>query len=552
MRLDSQQWVFFSSMNLVMASPEAPKQLSLELKDAFSEKKSGVLDETEMKLLKWIKAQGTKNKEVLRSELDTGFNLKDKVESLKSMNLKNWMDLAKALQKLEKGIAFGFDAKNKRQQKGLAQEVALLQLWLSNEGLYQWPLDGVINDQLLKALRPKPNVPERYANLRLNNAKFESWFFDKVDEIARDLETRPERLLAVMAFETGGTFSLSIQNPTETKATGLIQFITTTASDLLDKESWDAINDLKKMSQIQQLDYVKKYLVPFKGMMDSVAKVYASIAFGRIKKGDSEVYCEKNGINQQEYRNNFVWDANKDGKIDNNDLEKFLSTNSVYNVYSAQFLKNVPLRLDEKKEQNQLAERSEKRMEIQDAGKIRYSVPKDRDGSIKLYLPGDRSTIDTTLTQKHFADNIQKKGGKSARVICEWDPNYIYGDFTTNKPRYDKLITNFPSIISTLKNTLPQGQNTTVEVVGHSRWGIAIDDLVGKYPDLINKYVILDGTYYMTPNLQNTTIPGEIYYIENSPTAQFAHGLNSSRVSRKGYSPGAVDHESIVNKVLFG
>src|SRR5205085_3198990 len=57
-------------------------------------------------------------------------------------------------------------------------------------------------------------------------------FKDKVVQIASDLGTNPNFLMAVMSFESGGTFSPSIKNAAGSGAVGLIQFMPPTAKGL--------------------------------------------------------------------------------------------------------------------------------------------------------------------------------------------------------------------------------------------------------------------------------------------------------------------------------
>jgi hypothetical protein len=83
----------------------------------------------------------------------------------------------------------------------------------------------------------------------------------------------PGWLANAIHFETSFTFDPSIQNK-DTKATGLIQFIPKTAGGM--NTSVDA---LKKMSAIKQMDYVKKYLMPFKGKLKTSADLYMAIFF---------------------------------------------------------------------------------------------------------------------------------------------------------------------------------------------------------------------------------------------------------------------------------
>jgi tape measure domain-containing protein len=91
----------------------------------------------------------------------------------------------------------------------------------------------------------------KYAN-KLD--KLSPEFIAKSAQIAKNLGTTPENLLAVMGFETGGTFSPSIRN--SLGYTGLIQFSPKYSPKTIGKTT----NQLAKMSQIEQLDYVEKYI----------------------------------------------------------------------------------------------------------------------------------------------------------------------------------------------------------------------------------------------------------------------------------------------------
>jgi hypothetical protein len=58
-----------------------------------------------------------------------------------------------------------------------------------------------------------------------------------------------------MAFETGGTFSPSQKNAAGSSVIGLIQFMSTTAKNL-----GTSTSELAKMTAVEQLNYVEKYL----------------------------------------------------------------------------------------------------------------------------------------------------------------------------------------------------------------------------------------------------------------------------------------------------
>lgn len=80
-----------------------------------------------------------------------------------------------------------------------------------------------------------------------NNPNVTPGFLAKVDVIAKELEAEPSTILAIISYETITTFSPSKESP-KTKATGLIQFLPSTAKSLLTKELADpklGFNDKK-------------------------------------------------------------------------------------------------------------------------------------------------------------------------------------------------------------------------------------------------------------------------------------------------------------------
>ena len=61
--------------------------------------------------------------------------------------------------------------------------------------------------------------------------------------------------MAVMSFETGGTFNPGIRNAAGSGATGLIQFMPSAAAGL-----GTSTQALAGMSRAEQMKYVEKYL----------------------------------------------------------------------------------------------------------------------------------------------------------------------------------------------------------------------------------------------------------------------------------------------------
>ena len=82
-------------------------------------------------------------------------------------------------------------------------------------------------------------------------------FRNRVKDIAANLQTDPNFLMACMAFESGETFSPSIKSKAGSGATGLIQFMPTTAQAL-----GTTTQKLAAMSAVKQFDYIEKYFLP--------------------------------------------------------------------------------------------------------------------------------------------------------------------------------------------------------------------------------------------------------------------------------------------------
>ena len=99
-------------------------------------------------------------------------------------------------------------------------------------------------------------------------------FQQKVEAIEQRLRMAPGSLLAVMRFETGGSFNPAEKNRAGSGATGLIQFMPSTAKSL--GTSTDA---LAKMSAEDQLEYVEKYLTPYKGKLGTVRDAYMAVLY---------------------------------------------------------------------------------------------------------------------------------------------------------------------------------------------------------------------------------------------------------------------------------
>lgn len=136
-------------------------------------------------------------------------------------------------------------------------------------------------------------------------------FIQKVIEISKRLDIDPNWLMVVMNFETAGTFSPSIQNKTS-RATGLIQFMPATAISL-----GTTVDQLAKMSNVEQLTWVEKYLSRYSSKMVHLVDVYLAVFFPRAMNKAPEWEIHSDTLSADTIaRQNPVFDVIKrDGKI---------------------------------------------------------------------------------------------------------------------------------------------------------------------------------------------------------------------------------------------
>lgn len=116
--------------------------------------------------------------------------------------------------------------------------------------------------------------------------------------------------IGCMAWESAETFSPSIKNAAGSGATGLIQFMPATARGM-----GTTVDKLAAMTQIEQLNYVYKYFLPYKGKLRNLGDVYMAILWPlAVGKDDSFVLWSRNK-KPVTYRQNSGLDVNKDGVI---------------------------------------------------------------------------------------------------------------------------------------------------------------------------------------------------------------------------------------------
>jgi spore coat assembly protein SafA len=143
-------------------------------------------------------------------------------------------------------------------------------------------------------------------------------FVREVEAMAERLGTRPEYLMAVMSFETGGSFSPGQRNHGGSGATGLIQFMPNTAREL--GTSTDA---LARMSSVEQLRYVEQYFNnrSDRGDLNTLEGVYTTVLYGSPRPDpNSTLFSQGTAA----YRANAPLDINHDGRITAGEATSFV------------------------------------------------------------------------------------------------------------------------------------------------------------------------------------------------------------------------------------
>lgn len=143
-------------------------------------------------------------------------------------------------------------------------------------------------------------------------------FCEKVTEISSRLGISPDWLMAVMYFESGLNHRAVNRS---SGAVGLIQFMPSTLSNMGSTSSY-----IQNITNVEQLDFVYKYLLPYKGKMQSLIDVYFAVFFpAAIGKGDDYV-LETNKITAETIAAlNKIFDTNKDKKITKGEVRTYFT-----------------------------------------------------------------------------------------------------------------------------------------------------------------------------------------------------------------------------------
>lgn len=157
-----------------------------------------------------------------------------------------------------------------------------------------------------------PEAPRRFKDYLLVDMPgvqtVSDGFLAKVDDIASDLGVNPNFLMAVMSFETGGTYSPSVKNKAGSGAVGLIQFMSATATGL-----GTTTQNLAAMTAEVQLDYVARHFKRFKGKLQTIEDTYMAVLYpAAVGKGAAHVLFKKGTT---AYKQNSGLDIDGDGVI---------------------------------------------------------------------------------------------------------------------------------------------------------------------------------------------------------------------------------------------
>ena len=129
----------------------------------------------------------------------------------------------------------------------------------------------------------------------------------KARMVANSVSCKLHDLALVMSFETAGSFSPSKENPIS-GAVGLLQFMPDTLHALGVSKS-----QASAMTDVQQLDLVRRYLEPFAGRIGNLNSLYMSVLWPRLVGASGNAALFSKG--SKEYNQNAGLDVNHDGTV---------------------------------------------------------------------------------------------------------------------------------------------------------------------------------------------------------------------------------------------
>lgn len=215
----------------------------------------------------------------------------------------------------------------------MVQAVVKFQDLLKAAGLYTGKVDGVFGAGTLAAIQQVCQSYRQQNRLPLYKAawstKVSKEFLDAVIAGCKQRgwpDAAVDWLMSCMCFETGGTFSPTIQNGAGAKYFGLIQFGDMAAGDLNTSTA-----ALRVLPQVEQLKWVFAYFdlwakrgKVFSQLEDFYLTIFYPAAVG--KTADTVIF--RKDVETTGYRQNCGFDYDKDGQITVGEINSRL-----YDVY---------------------------------------------------------------------------------------------------------------------------------------------------------------------------------------------------------------------------
>ena len=142
----------------------------------------------------------------------------------------------------------------------------------------------------------------------MSRGVFEEGFLERLEQMCRRLDMHAMALLSILHHETAGTFNPRIRN--KYGAVGIIQFIPPTARALGTSD-----RELRGMTQLEQLEYVEKYMRSRQGEGTDLSNpsALATAVFYPRANGDAQYVIARRG--SKTYRLNRTVDRNRDGVL---------------------------------------------------------------------------------------------------------------------------------------------------------------------------------------------------------------------------------------------
>ncbi len=165
-------------------------------------------------------------------------------------------------------------------------------------------------EEQLAQTNPTSNDPIPIQSQIAWGARVSPVFRERIRWTADALGTDVNYLMACMAWESGETFRSDIKNAAGSGATGLIQFMPSTARGL-----GTTTAALAKLSPEDQIRYVFEYFKPFKGRLNNLGDVYMAILWPKgVGKPDHYVLFDRSKA-PTTFRQNAGLDVNRDGLV---------------------------------------------------------------------------------------------------------------------------------------------------------------------------------------------------------------------------------------------